>query len=727
MKKIKLLFICWIIITFNGFSQAPKIDSLQRELAEVQQDTSKCNLLLEISKAYLKEGNKDSALLINNQLIELSRNINDRRRITKAMLNRSNIIFKQGKSDSSRLILKEYLKELDETDSLDYADVNYHIGYKFYLNGNNVESLLYYLEALNTYERSGKELRIYNSLRYAYSRIGEKREALRYTNKMLDVCPDTNYKALANIYLNKGYYETVLGDNITSLASSKEGMSIFRIILNDTTSYTLGLVHTNIAEVYLYAYEYCPDSIRVFNPYMKDVPENKINQMILDSAKYSIDKFAEILKVNKMKSFESAKLYGRWNIIQGKKAKALDFFEQAFNQTEGSKAQSPDRRDLAFDIFKLYREKGREDKAFDYYEEYIYLKDSLNNEEKFREVGQKEAKFEFERQKEAELARRAKERAIEQAKLEQERAIAKEKERNQSIVNYSMILGVLLISAFTIFFSKKLKVTKEQQKLIAIQKQTIEKNRNHMLESIEYSKNIQKRIFPTMEEVKRLLPNSFVYFKPKDVVSGDFYWVHRKGNKTFFSVADCTGHGVPGAFMTLISLNLLNAIILEEDVTSTNLLLERLHIKLKERLTSSEEEQMKHGLDIAMCAYDHTTGKLEYSGLHNPLYIINKDNELREIKGDNLFLGISKYFNVTLHQIEIKKGDSCYMSTDGFPDQKGGEKGKKFYYSRFRNLLRVVNTYSVDKRVEILDKKFNEWKGDKEQIDDICIMGVTFD
>jgi serine phosphatase RsbU (regulator of sigma subunit) len=247
-----------------------------------------------------------------------------------------------------------------------------------------------------------------------------------------------------------------------------------------------------------------------------------------------------------------------------------------------------------------------------------------------------------------------------------------------------------------------------------------------MLESIEYSKNIQQRIFPTIDEVQNLLPNSFLYFRPKDVVSGDFYWVHRKGNKTYFSVADCTGHGVPGAFMTLISLNLINAIILEDNVNSTAVILERLHVKLKERLTSSEEEQMKHGLDIAMCSYNHDTNELEYSGLHNPMYIINSDNEIRVIKGDNLFLGISSNFNVTNHVIEVQSGDSVYLSTDGFPDQKGGERGKKFYYSRLRNILRVVNSKPLKEREDILEQKFKDWKGELEQIDDVCIMGVTF-
>ncbi len=178
--------------------------------------------------------------------------------------------------------------------------------------------------------------------------------------------------------------------------------------------------------------------------------------------------------------------------------------------------------------------------------------------------------------------------------------------------------------------------------------------------------------------------------------------------------------------MTLISLNLINAIILEEDVNSTATILERLHVKLRERLTTSDEERMKHGLDVAMCAYDYDTGILEYSGLHNPLYIIDAENELTEIKGDNLFLGISENFNVTSHKIKLEKGSTVYMSTDGFPDQKGGEKGKKYYYSRLRNSLRVVNTKPMDERRLILDEKFEDWKGGKEQIDDICVMGVKF-
>ena len=232
-------------------------------------------------------------------------------------------------------------------------------------------------------------------------------------------------------------------------------------------------------------------------------------------------------------------------------------------------------------------------------------------------------------------------------------------------------------------------------------------------------------MFLTEKELNEILPKSALFFKPKDVVSGDFYWAFKKGDKVYFSVADCTGHGVPGAFMTLISLNLLNAIILE-DVTSTADVLERLHTKLKERLTKSEEDQMKHGLDIAMCAYDFKTNEMEFSGLHNPMYVINEQGDLREIKGDNLFLGITKDFHVTKHQLTIKKGESVYLSTDGFPDQKGGEKGKKFYYSKFRKLLIKHNNESPEQWKKSLELELNNWKGDREQIDDICIMRVCF-
>ncbi len=723
-----IVFIFSLFVAFSTVvGQHLDLDSINNQIALAENDSALIERLYWKNRYYRQEDSIQKAIEIGEEMERVAKRMNNQEKITWAKRVISYNYFLQDSLDKSVKFLLDYINTLSPKDTLNLAISYQDIGRRYFGKQLYTKALEYYFKAAHYYEMLGNTIGIYANISSTYSRLNDEQNAVKFNLKMIEQAKkDSNYWALASGYLDQGYYYLMLIKHDSSYYYSKKAVSIYRDTLKVPTNSSLGIVYGNIADVYIYYYRHAPDSILVINPSFREL--KNIKKGLIDSAKYYIDKSYEIAKIygNPTNMFYIFYGYGDLLYYQGKIKESEKEFMKCYNISLENEYMIFDRKKVAEQLYKIHKKLGNKAKALKFYEEFIQLRDSIFDKEKQREVGRQEAQFNFERQKAKEEAQRAKEKAIEQARLEQERAVAKEKERNQKIITYSVILGLLLISFFTAVIYKRLKIAKEQQKLIAIQKQTIEKNRNHMLESIEYSKNIQKRIFPTMEEVKRLLPNSFVYFKPKDVVSGDFYWVYRKGNKTFFSVADCTGHGVPGAFMTLISLNLLNAIILEEDVTATNLLLERLHIKLKERLTSSEEEQMKHGLDIAMCAYDHTTGKLEYSGLHNPLYIINKDNELREIKGDNLFLGISKDFNVSIHQIEIKKGDSCYMSTDGFPDQKGGEKGKKFYYSRLRNLLRVVNTYPVEKRVEILDKKFNEWKGDKEQIDDVCIMGVTF-
>lgn len=193
-----------------------------------------------------------------------------------------------------------------------------------------------------------------------------------------------------------------------------------------------------------------------------------------------------------------------------------------------------DKASLAKCIYEINKSLNNFSPSLKYYEEYIQLNDSIFNQTKQRDLGKQEASFEFEKEKVKDEAKRAKIKAIEDARLEQEKAVAKEKESNQRFITYAIGLGLLLISLFTIVIFKRLKVAKAQQLLIESQKGEIEKNRNQMLESIEYSKNIQDRIFLSPKELKELLPNSFLYFRPKDVVSGDFYWAHKKEIKFIF-------------------------------------------------------------------------------------------------------------------------------------------------------------------------------------------------
>ena len=727
MRLLNTLFILFLLVNFS-FSQSKEIDSLNIVIDNAQSDSVVVLTLQKKSYAYRKIDSKDMAYKTSLEMLSLAEKGSNEKQIGWSKREIAYNLYVLDKKDEAILLLKEYVETLSEEDTIVLAETYRFIGLFNAWEENYTEALKYFFKAHHYFELLGNSLGITNSISSAYSHLNDERNATKYNLDYIELAKkDSNYIALAGGYLSQGYYYLMLIEHKKSYEYSQKAKDVYLNDLKTPSAWGLGTVYGNIADVYIYYYKNSPDSILIVNPLFSKL--DNIEKGLLDTAEFYIDKSYAIALKNGAEGqnlFYTFYGYGDLYYYQGKVKRSEKEFLKCYEISKDNKGMVFDRKKVSEQLYKVYKKLNNKGKALKFYEEFVNLRDSLFDQDKQRDVGKQEAKFEFEKQKTKDEAQRAKAKAIEDAKIEQEKAVAKEQEKNQRIITYAIALGLLLISLFTVVILKRLKVAKAQQLLIESQKETIEKNRNQMLESIEYSKNIQQRIFLSPKELKELVPNSFLYFRPKDVVSGDFYWAHKKGNKVFFSVADCTGHGVPGAFMTLISLNLINAIILEEDVNSTATILERLHVKLRERLTSSDEERMKHGLDVAMCAYDYDTGELEYSGLHNPLYIIDAENELTEIKGDNLFLGISDNFNVTSHKITLAEGSTVYLSTDGFPDQKGGEKGKKYYYSRFRNSLRIVNTKPMNDRRKILDEKFDEWKGDKEQIDDICVMGVRF-
>ncbi|TNF27793.1 MAG: hypothetical protein EP314_04450, partial [Bacteroidetes bacterium] len=274
----------------------------------------------------------------------------------------------------------------------------------------------------------------------------------------------------------------------------------------------------------------------------------------------------------------------------------------------------------------------------------------------------------------------------------------------------------------------------ERTNEIQEQKTEIEKSRDEIAkyakditDSIKYAKRIQNAIFPVWRDIQKILPESFVFFQSKDLVSGDFYFADKVGSKTIFCAVDCTGHGVPGGFMSIVANNLLQQAIKQVGLTKPSEILEYLNRGVTNTLHQTyEESSVKDGMDIALCTWDTKTNKLEYAGAYNPLYIF-RDKELIEIKGDRFPVGTfvgEEIREFTNHEIEVKPGDMVYLFSDGFSDQFGGPKGKKFMIKRFKALLEDVHQENVDKQYELIAKRFKNWKGNLEQVDDIVVMGV---
>lgn len=258
-------------------------------------------------------------------------------------------------------------------------------------------------------------------------------------------------------------------------------------------------------------------------------------------------------------------------------------------------------------------------------------------------------------------------------------------------------------------------------------KEIIEETNKHITDSIKYAKRIQEAIIPGEEMVKNVLKNSFVLYKPKDIVSGDFYWIERKNNKILFAVVDCTGHGVPGAFMSIIGFNGLNQIVNEYNYTKPSEILTALNRTISYTLRQRVEDSViRDGMDMAICCIDLDTNKLEFAGAFNPLFII-RNNEVIEIKGDKQpignFLGHENYV-FSNKEFDLLPDDKLYLFSDGYADQFGGPIGKKLKYNYFRQLLLDNHSKPMTEQKEAIDTFFETWKQGYEQIDDVCIIGV---
>jgi len=267
-----------------------------------------------------------------------------------------------------------------------------------------------------------------------------------------------------------------------------------------------------------------------------------------------------------------------------------------------------------------------------------------------------------------------------------------------------------------------------QKAEIELQSQKIEVFYKQVTDSIRYAKRIQEAILPPDSLVKKLLPDSFVLYKPKDIVSGDFYWFEQLNGKTLFAAVDCTGHGVPGAFMSIVGYNLLKQIISKHQQTQPAFILDELSKGVSETLHQRdfEESTSKDGMDITLCSYDAAARELEFAGAFNPLFIV-RDEEILEIKGNKFPIGIflekeTKKF--TNHKLKVKKGDVLYIFSDGYADQFGGARGKKFMQSQFRGLLFDIHKKPMPEQRRILDQTIEHWRGNEDQVDDILVIGM---
>ncbi len=297
---------------------------------------------------------------------------------------------------------------------------------------------------------------------------------------------------------------------------------------------------------------------------------------------------------------------------------------------------------------------------------------------------------------------------------------------NKQYLKEAVILLVIIISLFVFFILYTRKILRdeaEQKRLLANQKRIIEYKNKDIMDSIHYALKIQRSMLPSANDFRENFKDSFIFYQSKDVVAGDFYWMEQIDGEVFIAVADCTGHGVPGAILSIICANALEKVICEMCLKDPGEILDAVREIVIKFLTKGDHE-MNDGMDIALCKINYRNNELTYSGAYNPIYIV-RNNEM--IITEPCKQPVGRFVlqeSFTSSNFKIENGDAIYLFTDGYADQFGGPKKKKFKYKQFRNLLLEHSQKGMEEQKDIIVETFNSWKGIEEQIDDVCVVGI---
>lgn len=361
-------------------------------------------------------------------------------------------------------------------------------------------------------------------------------------------------------------------------------------------------------------------------------------------------------------------------------------------------------RDSYKSLATLYGAWGNYKSAFEYMKKHKELNDSILSEARMKQLTEMDAKYQSAQKDKQLLAEKA------------------ESER-KSMLLYSLFTGLLLVITLAFFAWRGYRNKKRLSEEIRQQKEIIETKSKEMVDSIHYAERIQRGLLPSEDLLHRLFPESFVFLRPKDIVAGDFYWLEEKDGLLLFAVADCTGHGVPGALVSVVCSNALNRSVNEFGVTDPGPLLGKVRELVLESFGKSSMD-VRDGMDISLCSYDPRSRTLRWAGANNPLWLA-RNGEMLTLTPDKMPIG--KHTDLrpfTTHHLQLQSGDCVYLFSDGFADQFGGPAGKKFKYKQLKELLLQVHTQPMNEQMREMEKTFTGWKGGLEQVDDVCVLGV---
>lgn len=680
IKLLRYIFFLLFLLVLSSacpvlYAQEPGIDSLRLLLKSDKPDTNKVKHLYVLATNYMRKGEFDTGLYYNDLALQLAKKLDFKKGFSGVYGNTA--FFCQTRADYAKA-LEYYFKALNIDEAINnvngVARNTGGIGNIYWLKGDYKKSLEYYEKALRLADSLGNKsiasVQLAN-IGNIYFKNADFKKAREYYSKALDIGEKLgDMRLIANMFGNIGGTYSEMGNNKMAMVFCFKALELSK---KNGNKYGIISHHLAVGQIYTLQKEYK-------NAYDHFLQARTLADSI--NAKNDLHDLYESLGT----------LYEKSTV--------------SLPDSSGRKILNPEQMRL---------------QAIAYYKRAVEIRNTLLNEETKKQMVQKEMSYEFEKKE-----------AV--AKAEQEKKdlviLADKKRQNFIIILVSSLL--LIVFLFTLFIFRSLRITRRQKHRIEIssnetqkQKKIIEEKNRSITDSIRYAKRIQQALLREEEHVSMHLPEHFILFLPKDIVSGDFYWGTEKGDYWYFVVADCTGHGVPGAIMSMLGISFLNDIILSEVLLSPNEILNRLRDRVIKELRQTDETiENKDGMDISLCRLNIKTLDLQWAGANNSLYLIRNGNQ-EKIKPDKQPIGYhpeSRPF--TNHEIKLQHGDSIYIYSDGYADQFGGPQEKKLGFKKMENLFIIHNHKPMKEQKTIMNKRFMEWKGEFDQTDDVCVLGV---
>ncbi len=756
MKKTLLLII--ILIFYKTFfaQNYSNIDSLKKVINTTDIDTVKVLTLCRLSSKYVNY-QTDSAKIYLDQALKISKKINYQYGIAMSYINQSDIEIILGNNEKSKQLIYKGMDILEQINRQKRIAGGYNRLAKIsYIESDYPKAIKFLNKALNIYKTIKDSSGIsqeYSNLAIIYRMLGDYKNALDLNFKSLKIDEKLNnddgisssYNNIAIIYNYQEQYTKALNYYFKALKTRKKNNNTNKIasIYNN-----IGLVYVQ-KEIYDSALFFIKKSVKLTNKKNKNLISTRYLNlasiyMSLDSLDKAIAYSDSTLKYKKQtKELRSqGKIFGTYSEIYFKKGdikKSKNYAEKQFSIAK----QIGDKeliKEGAYNLAKIYSTLNNAQKTFEFFEIYNKYKDSLRNDELTKKITTIENQYVFEKQMQAEKLKQQKKEELHKAKIKQ-----------QNTIKYFLIAIVLVLVVFAIFvfinlrrkikdnklLSEKNAVINQQKEEIITQAESLKKanskisDKNKILsvrnklitDSINYAKKIQTALLSDKKFLKKNFKNSFIFFKPKDIVSGDFYWFKKIKNTKLIAIADCTGHGVPGAFMSMLGISVLNEIT-KKEILQPSQILEQLRSNIKYMLkqTGNSDDQ-KDGMDIALCKINQNNQNLEFAGANNPLFII-RDKKIIKISATPNPIGI--YINekpFKNNKFKLQENDKLYMFSDGYVDQFGGKNNEKFMIKRLKELLLSTNKVDLQEQKNIIIDTFYKWKSNNSQIDDVILIG----